>query len=302
MRIPFLRDQQNVIILDVDGTLVDSNDAHARAWVDAFTEAGVLVDHEQVRRAIGMGGDRLVPHVSGLAEESPEGTRISERRSEIFTTRYLPHVQPFPAVRDLVQRFVDDGFRVVVASSANESELEGLLERAGVADLIEERTSSDDADRSKPDPDIVRAALRRVGVPAHRALMLGDTPYDVQAALRSGVKIVGVESGGWRRQELVGAAEVYQGAAELHERYDWSLFARFRSERQDVAATPPHTIDVHTVALIALGLGGLALLVLAARAFGRRRLAVIDEPVHDRRPGLSARDRERLRHLIEHTS
>src|SRR5687768_4226571 len=88
------------VILDVDGTLVDSNDAHARARVEAFAEAGVAVDYDRVRRAIGMGGDKLMPHVSGLSDESPEGRRITERRKEIFTTRYLPTIRPFARVRD----------------------------------------------------------------------------------------------------------------------------------------------------------------------------------------------------------
>src|SRR5688500_14919844 len=97
-----LRENNKAVILDVDGTIVDSNDAHARACVDAFAEAGINVSYERVRRAIGMGGDKLMPHVAGLSEESDQGRRISERRSEIFTSRYLPHIRPFPRVRELV--------------------------------------------------------------------------------------------------------------------------------------------------------------------------------------------------------
>ncbi|MGH9371833.1 MAG: HAD family hydrolase, partial [Vicinamibacterales bacterium] len=166
------------IILDVDGTLVDSNDAHARAWLDAFAEAGLDVPPERVRRAIGMGGDKLMPHVSGLSEDSSEGRRISERRGEIFRARYLSQVRPFPRVRDLVERFARDGFTIVVASSAKESDLCLLLEIADVADLIESPTSSDDAERSKPDPDVVQAALQESGATPDRTVMLGDTPYD----------------------------------------------------------------------------------------------------------------------------
>ena len=206
------------VILDVDGTLVDSNDAHAAAWVEAFAEAGVTVDAERVRRAIGMGGDKLMPHVSGISDESPEGRRIAERREEIFTTRYLPTIRPFPRVRELVQRFVDDGLTVVVASSATKTELAALLERAGVSDLITDETSADDAERSKPDPDIVRAALHRSGAPAGAAVMVGDTPYDVEAALRTGVRIVGLECGGWLRRDLAGSAQVFASPADVLER------------------------------------------------------------------------------------
>jgi phosphoglycolate phosphatase-like HAD superfamily hydrolase len=214
------------VILDVDGTLVDSNDAHAAAWVDAFTEAGVSVDRDRVRRAIGMGGDKLVPFVSGFSESSPTGSRVSERRGEIFKERYLPLVRPFPRVRDLVLRLLDDGFRLAVASSAKDDELGPLLERAQVADLIRTRTSSDDADRSKPDPDIVNAAVTRAGAPQDATVMLGDTPYDIEAAHRAGIAIVALECGGWKREQLSGAAAVYADPMELLSAYYGSAFAQ----------------------------------------------------------------------------
>jgi HAD superfamily hydrolase (TIGR01509 family) len=214
----------SAVILDVDGTLVDSNDAHAEAWVTAFNEAGIDVSYIRVRRAIGMGGDKLMPHVSGISADSRKGRRISKRRGEIFASEYLPHIQPFPRVRDLVQRFRHDGFTVVVASSANAKELDALLHVAGIADLITARTSSDDADRSKPDPDIVQVALNRAGATPESAAMIGDTPYDVEAARRTGIAIVGVESGGWSRHDLTGAVEVHPGVAELYASYGESIF------------------------------------------------------------------------------
>src|SRR5687768_14973336 len=145
------------VILDVDGTLVDSNDAHARAWVEAFAEHGIAVPFEKVRRAIGMGGDKLMPAVAGIDEDSKTGSQIGKRRSEIFHARYLPRIQPFPRVRHLLERFVESGLELAVASSAKEDELAALLEIADVSDLIPTRTSSDAAERSKPDPDIVEA-------------------------------------------------------------------------------------------------------------------------------------------------
>jgi HAD superfamily hydrolase (TIGR01509 family) len=214
------------VILDVDGTLVDSNDAHAQAWVDAFNESGIDVSSDRVRRAIGMGGDKLMPHVAGIREDSRDGSRISKRRGEIFRERYLPHLAAFPRVRDLVLRLSQDGYIVVVASSAKSEELSHLLKIAGISDLIATASSSSDAKRSKPDPDIVHAALRRSGAPAEQAIMLGDTPYDVEAALRAGIAIVGVESGGWGADDLRDAVEVHPGAAEICANYPESAFAR----------------------------------------------------------------------------
>jgi HAD superfamily hydrolase (TIGR01509 family) len=219
------------VILDVDGTLVDSNDAHARAWVEAFAGDGITVAFERVRRAIGMGGDKLMPAVAGIDEESPEGKSISKRRGKIFKTRYLPTLRAFPGVRELVERFSSAGFTLAVASSAQRDELTPVLKTAGVDDLIRTTTSSDDAENSKPDPDIVRAALKRTGCDPAAAVMLGDTPYDVEAALRAGIRIVGLECGGWGRADLRGASEVYADPAGLLARYDTSIFARIRAER-----------------------------------------------------------------------
>jgi phosphoglycolate phosphatase-like HAD superfamily hydrolase len=223
------------VILDVDGTLVDSNDAHARAWVDAFAEDGITVSLTEVRRSIGMGGDKLMPAVSRIEEDSARGKRISGRRSEIFMERYFPNVRAFASTRELIEKFRDDGFELVVASSAKEDELEPLLERAGVADLVGPATSSDDAERSKPDPDIVRAAMRKAGADSQRAIMLGDTPYDIEAAGRAAVPIVALECGGWRREDLHGAVAVYADAADLLLNYEESPFAR-RRDGQHVGA------------------------------------------------------------------
>lgn len=213
------------VILDVDGTLVDSNDAHARAWVQAFGDHGITVAFDLVRRAIGMGGDKLMPAVAGIEEDSETGEKIGERRGEIFRQSFLPHLQPFQGVRALIERFAQDGYVLAVASSAKKEELDPLLDAAGVSSLISRRTSSDDAERSKPDPDIVQAAVARAGIDPAGAIMLGDTPYDVEAALRAGIRIVGLECGGWSRNDLKGASEVYRDPADLLARYDGSIFA-----------------------------------------------------------------------------
>jgi len=205
------------VILDVDGTLIDSNDAHAHAWVDAGRELGYDIAFDQVRPLIGMGGDRVMPMVAGIEEDSPDGRRLTETRGRIFRRDYLPDLQPLPRVRDLLLRLRDDGFELVVASSASEEDLGLLLEQAGVRDLIASATSSSDADESKPEPDIVQAAITRATT--DRLLMVGDTPYDVEAARRARVPIIAVRSGGWGDGDLEGARAVYEHTGELLERY-----------------------------------------------------------------------------------
>src|SRR5688572_20983095 len=193
------------VLLDVDGTLIDSNDAHAHAWVDVCREFGKHCDYEQIRAMIGMGGDKLMPKAFGVEHDSKEGKRMSERRSEIFLEEYLPTLKPFPQARELLERMRDDGHSLVVATSAKKDEMKALLKAAGVADLLEEATSSSDAKRSKPDPDIVKAALEKSDAEPGDAVMLGDTPYDVEAATRAGVRIVGLRCGGWSDDALRGA-------------------------------------------------------------------------------------------------
>jgi HAD superfamily hydrolase (TIGR01509 family) len=210
------------VILDVDGTLVDSNDAHARAWTEAFAEAAYDVPFERVRRLIGMGGDQLLPEAAGLEADTPAGEALAERRGRIFRERYLPGLRALPGARDLVQRLRQMGFALAIASSARPEELGALLEKAGVDDLVGERTSSGDVEESKPEPDIVLAALRRLRLPAAAAVMIGDTPYDVEAARRAGVAVIGFRSGGWSDADLDGSLAVYDGPADLLARLDSS--------------------------------------------------------------------------------
>ena len=221
------------VILDIDGTLIVSNEAHARAFVDAATELGDyrVPPVEEVLRLIGMGGDKLIPRVFGVEQEEKRGRKLDERKGEIFRERYLPGLQPAPGARALLERLRDDGYSLVVATSASEEDLDGLLSRAGVKDLIEETTSAGEVDNSKPDPDIVEAAVERAGVRSDEAIMLGDTPYDVEAATRAGVRIIGVRSGGWREGDLRGAIAVYADTAELLARYDETPFSRATTAR-----------------------------------------------------------------------
>jgi HAD superfamily hydrolase (TIGR01509 family) len=213
------------VLFDIDGTLVDSNDAHAHAWIEAFAEAGVMVDFEQVRRRIGMGGDKLMPEVSGHTEDSTVGQRISKRRREIFTEKYLPRLERFEGASELVTAVKNRGLTAVAASSAKKDELQKLLEIAGAAALLDGATSSDDAEESKPDPDIVHAALKQANAQPADAVMVGDTPYDIEAARRAGVRVIAFRSGGWRDEDLAGAEAVYDGPADLLAQLDQSPLA-----------------------------------------------------------------------------
>ncbi len=203
------------VILDIDGTMIDSNDAHAQAWVDTCAEFGYDIKFDDVRWLIGMGGDRVLPKLTGLQEDSAEGKKILERRGEIFRTRYLPKLRPFPGARELLERITADGYKIVVATSASEEDLEALLKQANIADLIDHSANSDDADSSKPAPDIIEAALKRGGVGPGEAIMLGDTPYDVAAAQRAGIPTIALLTGGWTADELRGALAIYEDPAAL---------------------------------------------------------------------------------------
>lgn len=218
--------QVRAVLLDVDGTLIDSNDGHAQAWVDVCSEFGHDIEFGRVRWLIGMGGDKVLPKLTGIEEESDEGQRIKERRGEIFRERYLPSLKACPGAVELVERLRDEGLKLVVATSASETDLKALLDKIGLSWLGENATNSDDADNSKPDPDIVEAALEQTGAPAGEVVMIGDTPYDIEAASRAGVRIIGVECGGWEAGELAGAVAVYADPAELLRRWDDSVFGR----------------------------------------------------------------------------
>ena len=216
-----------VVILDIDGTLIDSNDAHAQAFLDAAEELGLEVpEFREVWRRIGMGGDKLIPEVWGFEKDSERGEKLNARKGEIFRERFLPTLQPTRGARALLHRMRDDGIKLVVATSADREDLEGLLERAGVQDLIQEATSADDVEESKPDPDIVHAARHEGGFPSEQTVMLGDTPYDVEAANRAGVPIIAVRSGGWGDEDLQGAVAVYEDPADLLDHFDESAVGR----------------------------------------------------------------------------
>ena len=213
------------VILDVDGTLVDSNDAHARAWVEAMAEYGYIVAFEKVRPLIGMGGDKVLPVAIHLYKDSLTGSQISKRREAIFKERYLPHVRAFPGAKELLQEMRSRGLKLAVASSSKPEELKALLRLVGAEDLVEEKTSSQDVQRSKPDPDVMQVTLKRTGLDADEVLMLGDTAYDIEAARKVHVLTIAFRCGGWKDSDLAGALAIYDGPTDLLSHYNQSPLA-----------------------------------------------------------------------------
>ncbi|MBF2007260.1 HAD family hydrolase [Chlorogloeopsis fritschii PCC 9212] len=211
------------VILDIDGTLVLSNDAHAEAWVEAFKKFGHQIEFEQVRPMIGMGGDKIIPKlVPGLSSEEGEGKKLADYRKELFLNKYASTITPANGARELLLKMQDEGLRLVVASSAKSEELSVLLKIAEIDDLLEETTTSSDADSSKPDPDIVKAALNKSQLQPDRVIMLGDTPYDIESANAVGVDVIAFRCGGFDDNQLAKAIAIYDDPAELLAQYDHS--------------------------------------------------------------------------------
>ncbi len=172
------------VIFDIDGTLVDSVDLHAKAWQEAFAHFGYRLDYAEVRRQIGKCSDKLIPHFLSPEEYEELGEQLDDYRNQLYKREYLPKVRAFPRVRELFERIRADGKRIALASSAKGDELATYKRKANIADLVDEQTSSDDAEHSKPSPDIIEAALRCLGdTPAEEAIMIGDTPYAAAAKI-----------------------------------------------------------------------------------------------------------------------
>ena len=182
-------------LLDVDGTLIDSNYQHALAWYRAFRRHGIVLPVWRVHRAIGMGGDQLVPALAGEKVDKEKGDEIRETREPIYK-ELLSEVEPLYGAHDLIVDLKERGMRVVLASSSPKDELEHYLELLDAEDLADASTTKDDVEATKPAPDLVRAALEKAGVEADRAVMVGDARWDVEAAAKAGVETLCVMTGG----------------------------------------------------------------------------------------------------------
>ena len=206
--------QIKAVLFDIDGTLVDSNELHVTAWDEVFRQAGHSLERERLHAHIGKGGDNYVPALLPDASED-EVRRIKDAHRELFTGRYIDKVKAFPGARELLQRVRESYRKVVLASSASAEELKHHLETIGGEDLVDATTSKDDVEHSKPCPDIFEAALEEAGVAASEAVVVGDTPYDVEAARRIGVDTVAVRSGGFSDEELGDAIAIYDDVGAL---------------------------------------------------------------------------------------
>lgn len=210
------------VIFDLDGTLVDSNDAHALTWTEALAEFGFTVPFARVRPLIGMGGDKLLPALVGVAEDSPEGRPVVRRR-DVLMARAIEGLRPFPGARALLDELRARGRRLVLASSGRGGDVARILAGAGLDGAFDAVVTASDAERSKPDPDIVQAALAALG--PGRAVMVGDTIYDLVAARRAGIPALALRCGGAPEADLADAAAIYDDPADLLARLDGSPLA-----------------------------------------------------------------------------
>ena len=210
-------------IFDIDGTLIDSVEGHAQAWIGALKEYGFAPELSAVRRQIGKGADQLLPVFLDEAEVRRVGAQIDARQGELFKARHLADVVPFPSVRELFERLRDDGLKRVLGSSGKPSDVEQAEAIADIVGLVDAMATSEDVARSKPSPDIVQAALAAIApVEASRCIFIGDTPWDAEAATRAGVVALGLSNPVFSDGELeaAGCERVFKSIPELLRHYD----------------------------------------------------------------------------------
>jgi HAD superfamily hydrolase (TIGR01509 family) len=205
-------------LLDVDGTLIDSNYHHALAWYRAFRRHDIVLPLWRIPRAVGMGGDQLVPALVGSKLDKAKGDDIRAARDEIYTGGLIDEVAALEGAHELIAELKDRGLQVVLASSSPWDELERYLDLLDARELADAWTTKDDVEATKPEPDLILAALEKAQTES--AVMVGDTPWDVKAASKAGVETLCVITGGWSKQELreAGAIAVFESVHELGQR------------------------------------------------------------------------------------
>jgi HAD superfamily hydrolase (TIGR01509 family) len=205
-----------VAILDIDGTLVDTNYHHAIAWFRAFRQHGIVLPVWRIHRHVGMGGDQMVAALTDESTESKLGDDVRAAEKVLYL-ELIGEVQTMEGSRELIERLKQEGHTVVLASSAKQDEVDHYLDLLDARELADAWTSSADVEATKPEPDLVRSALERAGGTADQALMIGDTPWDIRAAKRAGVRTLAVRTGGFGVDELreAGALDVFESVSEL---------------------------------------------------------------------------------------
>ncbi|WP_261663780.1 HAD family hydrolase [Deinococcus sp. Marseille-Q6407] len=208
-------DDLQALLVDLDGTLVGSNDAHARAWVQSLADQGIAREESEVRPLIGMGGDQLVPELTGESDQSELGKTLTQGWQDHFKPM-IADLPVLPGARALLEWAREQGLPVVLASSGEDEIVDALLDHAGLSNLISQRVRSDEAEASKPEPDILQAALDKAGLRPDQTLFVGDTRFDAEAAAKAGVPCVLLRAGG--SPDLEGAAYVLDDANLLVEK------------------------------------------------------------------------------------
>lgn len=214
-------------IFDLDGTLVDSNELHVIAWQETFRHFGKNFPLEQLRKQIGKGGDQYLPEFLTERELREIGADVEKYRGDLFKKKYLSQVKGFPKVRELLERLRQDGKKIALASSGKDQEVEHYEKLLGIGGMVDCMTTADQVAHSKPHADVFIAALNMLAVPPDEAVAVGDTPYDVAAAKKIGLPVIGVLCGGFPEQSLrdAGAAAIFRDPADLLERYYQSPLA-----------------------------------------------------------------------------
>lgn len=216
------------VFFDMDGTLIDSVDLHAVSWARTFAHFGKMIPVSRIRFQIGKGGDQLLPHLLGQEEADARGEEMAAFRADLFKREYISRVKPFPCVPELFRHIRERGLKIAIASSAKADELKVYKKIAGVEGLTDVDTTSEDAEKSKPHPDIFQAALTKLGLSPRDVVAVGDTHYDIEAAAKAGMGTIGMLCGGFPEDVLrrAGAVAIYRDPAHLLADYDISPLAQ----------------------------------------------------------------------------
>jgi len=216
------------LLSDIDGTLVDSNALHAEAWRRTFEHFGIQVRMDEAWSQIGKGGDKLIPVFVKEEDRDRLQKEMEAFRKQVFHRDYMPRIVAFSKSRDLFAKLKQSGIRIILATSSDEEDVATYKRIIGIEDLVDAQSSASEAKESKPEPDIFAVALKKAGVSADRAIALGDTPYDAEAAGKLGIRVIGLTCGGWKRDDLLdaGCIEVYQDPADLLLHLEQSLLVR----------------------------------------------------------------------------